>query len=72
MNEEEVVVLLLMLKLLWKTRNMPSWRAILVFKRVRKLYFANILLPILNYYYRVTVHFVILIFFFKLVKIFDR
>jgi len=42
---DEEVVLLLMLKLLRDARNMSSWRAIPVFKRVRKLYFAyNVLL----------------------------
>jgi len=42
---DEEVVLLLMLKLLRKTRNVPSWRAIPIFKSVRKFYFAyNVLL----------------------------
>lgn len=35
---DKSTVLLLILKLLRKTRNMPSWRAISVLKRVRKMY----------------------------------
>ena len=36
---DEEIILLLILKLLRKARNVPSWRAILIFKSVRKFYF---------------------------------
>ena len=48
---DEKVVLLLMLKLLRKVRNVPSWRAIPIFKSMRKFYFVyNILFEQQKYY----------------------